>query len=46
MPVENLLPWHLDLYEYQEPQDVHQHYQEAGVQENGEEEEEVNFSTI
>ena len=46
MPVGNLLPWHLDLSEDQELQDIHQHYEEVGVQEDQEEEEEEDCSTI
>ena len=37
MPVDNLLPWHVYLSEYWELQDIHQHHEEAGVQDEGEE---------
>ena len=37
-PVEHLLPWHVYLSEYWEPQDIYQHYEEeVGVKEEEEE---------
>ena len=47
MHVDNLLPWHVYLFEYWDLQDIYHHYEyyeEVGVQEENEEEE--NFSSI